>query len=247
MEHVATLGLEEIVETMVHELVTVQRVVNDAFINLPFIYPSGASVTVKVTPHRGFYRVSDAGFAFREIEAIGAERSFPGVASPIITASDLKRDASVLFADVDKDCLFRAICDVGMASWQIADRIYARASEESDDDVEEYLRTRLEHIFGAAHVHPGKMVGASTSEWDVTAIVERGGKSTVFQAVAPHANSVYRTNSAFHDLAALDNAPKLVAVVRDKTALGARLALLAQAGRIIEDKQPDDVYERAAA
>ena len=125
MERTATLDVQDVVETLVHELVSVRRVVNDALINLPLLYPSGASVTVKVTLNGEMYRVSDAGFAFREIESIGAERSFSGVSAPIILANDLKRDSATIFADVDKESLFRAICDVGSASWQIADRIYA--------------------------------------------------------------------------------------------------------------------------
>jgi hypothetical protein len=36
-------------------------------------------------------------------------------------------------------------------------------------------------------------------------------------------------------------------VVRDKAAMGSKLALLAQAGRVIEGEQPDDVYLRAVA
>ena len=69
----------------------------------------------------------------------------------------------------------------------------------------------------------------------------------MFHAVSNHPNAVFKTSTAFHDLANLDNAPKLVAVVRDKAALGSRLALLAQAGRVIEGEQPDEVYLRAVA
>jgi hypothetical protein len=65
--------------------------------------------------------------------------------------------------------------------------------------------------------------------------------------VGAHANSVYRTSAAFHDLAELPSPPRLVAVVKDKHALGPKLMLLSQAGRVIESGQSDDVYQRAAA
>jgi hypothetical protein len=69
----------------------------------------------------------------------------------------------------------------------------------------------------------------------------------VFQAVGNHANSIYRASTAFHDLSELPNPPIRIAVVKDKAALGAKLNMLAQAGRVIEDEQPDDVYVRAVA
>ena len=81
----------------------------------------------------------------------------------------------------------------------------------------------------------------------MTAVVTFMASTTAFQAVGNHANSVFRTDAAFDDLAALDVPPKLVAVVKDKKALGTRLALLDRAGRVIDEEQPDDVYRRAAA
>jgi hypothetical protein len=246
MEANRVLGLDETVEMMVHELVSVQRIASDAVINMPLLYPSGASVTVRVTPAGDVYHISDGGFAYREVEAVGADRSFAQVASAIVTLNELKRNSRAIFTDADRPTLFRAICDVAAASWQVVDRIYSRLPDETDEEIEEYLRERLAHIFGAQKVQPAKLIGASTSEWDVTAVVKQDGESTVFQAVAAHPNSIFRTSTAFHDLAALDHAPKLVAVVKDRKALGSRLGLLSP-GRIIEGTQSDAVYLRAAA
>ena len=69
--------------------------------------------------------------------------------------------------------------------------------------------------------------------------------AAVFQAVGDHANSVYRATAAFHDIASLPDAPTLVSVVRSKAEMGPKLSLLAQASRVIEEGQPDQVYERA--
>jgi hypothetical protein len=41
--------------------------------------------------------------------------------------------------------------------------------------------------------------------------------------------------------------PNLVSVVRSKAALGSRFNILAQAGKVIEEEQSDDVYLQAAA
>jgi hypothetical protein len=250
MQKTLTLNFDALIESVARDLVSIQHVEQDAFIGLPLLYPSGSPVTIRIVrASDDNYQVSDNGFAYREIESVGAERSFPGTASQITDAYDLRRNSRAVFTYVGAGALLRAVCDVGASSWQIADRIYANISEDGEQDIEDYVRDRLTHIFGATHVESQspKLVGASTSEWDVTAIVRREDRSIVFQAVAAHANSIYRTNSAFDDLAALERAPGLVAVVRNRAALGSRLSLLSRTGRIIEDQQPDDVYMRAAA
>ena len=87
----------------------------------------------------------------------------------------------------------------------------------------------------------------STIAWPVTALVRSNESSTVFQAVGKHAQSVYRTNTVFHDLSILENAPKLVSVVKDIEELGDKISLLSQASRVVEADASDDAYLRSAA
>jgi hypothetical protein len=243
-------SVAEAAEAAAAELVYVRRHGGSSFINLPIIYPDGSFVTLKLDQSGSGIRVSDNGFAYRELEAIGAGRSFAKTASAIAEPLELLTDRRSVYADVSEEQLVRAICDVGLASWQIADRIYARAAEEDEAEIEDHLRTRLTKVFGnkLKAADQNKIKGASTSEWEVSAIVDQDGKQTVFHAVSNHANSVFRTSAAFHDLLALqDLAPNVVAVVRSKAALGPRFGILAQAGAVIEEDQPDEVYRRAAA
>lgn len=78
-------------------------------------------------------------------------------------------------------------------------------------------------------------------------MVRLGERKAVFQAVSEYPASIYRTNPAFHDLAALDDPPSLIAIVRDKAALGSRFALLAQTAHVIEQDQSDEIFLRSAA
>ncbi len=239
----------EAAEAAVAELVSVRRSGGSSFVSLPILYPDGSFVTLKLDQAAQGIRVSDNGFAYRELEAIGTARSFAKTASTVAEALQLVADRRTVYVDVPVEQLVRAICDVGIASWQIADRVYARAAEEDEAEIEDYLRERLTKVFGKAlkEVDQNKIKGASTNEWEVSAIVERTGKLTIFHAVSNHANSVFRTSAAFHDLHALEKPPGLVAVVRSKSALGPKLGLLSQIGRVIEEEQPDPVYLRAAA
>jgi hypothetical protein len=244
------VSVAEAADAAAAALVSVRHWGGSSFINLPLIYPSGSFVTVKLEQvGREAIRVSDNGFAYRELESIGVQRSFAKTANSIAEAESLEVNKRAIFVDVPHAQLSRAICDVAIASWQVADRIFSRAAEEDEAEIEDYLRQRLASVFGADHVNAeqAKIVGASTSEWEVSAVVELPNRVAVFHAVSNHSNSVFRTSTAFHDLAALDNPPSLTAVVRSKAALGPKLNLLAQAGNVIEEDQPNNVYLRAAA
>lgn len=240
-------GLEKAAAEAAAKLVCLRRSEGSVFINLPLLYPDSSFVTLKLDVVPDGIRVSDNGFAYRELEAIGACRSFAKTAATVSTALDVEANRRALFVDVPPDQLVRAICDVAMASWQVADRVYARAADTEAAELEDCLQNRLMRVFGE-HLRPIHSIkGASSSEWDVSAVVEHHGKLTVFHAVSNHANAVFRTSAAFHDLASRDRQLNLVSVVKEKAALGARYGILSQAGRVIEEAQPDSVYIKAAA
>lgn len=240
-------NLKSTVEDAVRDLVCVQHWGDASFVNLPLINPDGSNVTVRVKRIGGGYQVDDAGFTYRDLKRVGEDRSFFRAASKAAEREELAVDGKMILVRVSADELTRAICDVGVAAWQVLDKVFSRISEQ-EAEIEEDLRERLAGIFGPAKLDEQQSIlGVSTNTWNVSAIVRSEGKLAVFQAVGDHANSIYRASAAFHDLAALPDAPTLVSVVRDKQALGPKLSLLAQAGRVIEEGQPDDVYRRAAA
>jgi hypothetical protein len=240
--------LAETVDRAVREMLCVRHWGTQTFVSLPIYYPSGAQVTVRVAPALGGFRVDDGGFAYRELESVGFERSFASAADVARQSDALDRDRRCLITHAEAEQLSRAISDVGLASWNVADRVFKRIADQEQRDIEEYLRERLVAIFGATHLEDRQTIsGSSTNPWDVSAIVQLDRQEIVFQAVSAHANSVYRTSTAFHDLAALPQAPRLVSVVRDKTAMGRKLVMLSQAGRVIQSDQTDADYLRAAA
>lgn len=240
--------ISDVVEAAVRELVSVRRINDSTFVNVPLIYPDGSFVTVRIDYLGDQFRVSDSGFAYRNLESVGAQDKFADTGKRVAKAVDVLRDKRKVFVDVPAEHLIRAICDVSLASWQITDRVFSRLSPEGELEVEDHLRARLIGIFGNKRVKKGsKIAGHSSEEWKVTAIVELDEVQTVFQGVNADAYSVYRTSAAFHDIAIIDNPPKLVSVVSRKKALGKKLDLLSQVSRIIEERQSDDVFKRAAA
>lgn len=70
-------NVSEVAERAAAELVRVSHWGQCSYVTLPLMMPSGTAATVRISASDGGYRVDDGGFAFRELEAIGAERSFP--------------------------------------------------------------------------------------------------------------------------------------------------------------------------
>lgn len=99
-----------------------------SYINLPIFLPSGSAATVRISRVAGGFRVDDGGFAYRELESIGAERSFARTARKFAAREGLETDRSIICVTVPADGLVRAIGDVAMASYAVADDVYRRAA-----------------------------------------------------------------------------------------------------------------------
>jgi hypothetical protein len=239
-------SIQELTDSLLPRMVAARHWHDASFINLPMVYPSGGFVTVRLTQAAGGIKVSDAGFAYQEADMLGAGRSFANTAKPIAEYYDVQVGSRSVFADVTPAEVERAIFDVSAASHLIAERIVSRAVEADEATVSDVLKSRLDHLFAKVD-YDEQVTGASSTEWEVSAIARIDGRHAVFQAVANHPSSIYKTSTAFHDIAALDDAPLLVSVVSSKAEFGKSYNILAQAGRVIEVAQPDEVYLRAAA
>jgi hypothetical protein len=238
--------LSQLTEAIAPRLVSCRSWHDATFISLPMLYPSGSFVTVCLTHARDGIRVSDSGFAYREAESFGAGRSFANTARSIADEIDIKAGKRSIYVDVRPQEVERAIFDVSAASYSVAERIVSRAASEADATISEALHQRLDLLFGSKVEYDKSVKGASTTAWDVTALAKAGGKKAIFQAVVNFPTAVYRTSTAFHDIAALDNPPALISVISSKKEMGSNYSILAQAGRVIEISHPDAAYMRAA-
>lgn len=242
------ISVAEAVEIAASELVRVSNWGSSSYVNLPLIMPSGSAATVRISLSEKGFRVDDGGFAFRELESIGAERSFPKTAAKYAAYEGLETDRRLIFTYATQNNLVRAICDVGTASFAVADEIYRRLGDEGAAEIEDYLRERLESIFRGIRIESDEEIkGASSHPWKVSAAIHMDSGLIVFQAVGNHPYSVYKASTAFHDLNELPAPPRCIAVVKDKEAMGLNLNVLAQAGRVIQGDQSDDTYRRAVA
>jgi len=241
------VALQDLTDSIAPRLVSAKHWSDATFINLPMLYPSGAFVTVRLSHAKDGIRVSDSGFAYREAESFGMGRSFARTARSLAEFYSVEVGSRSIFADVRAHEVERAIMDVSAASHATAKRILEKADDEGEIEMSEMLLNRLDVLFPSV-VHKGqKVTGASSTEWDVTAVAKFDRRSVVFQAVSNSPISVYKASTAFHDLSALENAPECVAVIPSKAVMGPNVGILNQAGRVIEIGQSDAVYRRVAA
>lgn len=245
------IQISEICRSFVPGLVSWRDFGDASFINMPLVYPGGAFVTVRLSyvyHNAPMIRVSDSGFAFREIESFGAERSFPKTARAIADEFGVEVGKRSIYVDVDNpEEVERAVFDVSAASHAVAKRIVSNVAHEGEAAISDALHQRLDLLFPNAVEHDGKYIGASSTEWEVTAVAKVDGHTAVFQAVPNYPVSVFKASTAFHDLAALEHAPSLVSVVVSKAEMGKNYAILAQAGRVVEIGQGDNVFLKAVA
>lgn len=235
------------VEATVSRLLSTRHSDRVSLVSLPMFYPSGAAITVSVEPARERFYVTDGSFAFREAAMIGGESIFNRIARNVADFFGVEVTSRTLSVIAERDQLAGAIADIAAASGRVAHAIVERVANRHENEIALHLYQRLVAIFGPPRVEPeAKIVGASSKEWDISALVHLEDHTVVFDAVANHHASVYSSATKFHDLALLEKPPVAVSVVRDKKALGAFVAILAQASHVIQDNVPDEVFARAA-
>ena len=240
-------GVRAAVDSAMAQLVSVKHGDGVSYVHLPLFYPSGAAVTISIEQIKDGFLVTDEGFAYREIELVGADRMFGRVARTASERFGVDANPRMLSASADMGTLASAMADVAIASAWVAHSIVDRISDRDENEIAQHLYGRLVHIFGTTKVEQkASIIGASSNGWEVSSLVHIDTRIAVFDVVRNHHSAVFSTSTKFHDLALLSNPPVTVAVVKDKKAMGSYLGILAQAGHVIQDNEPDTVIKRAA-
>ncbi len=93
MTGIRETALSDAVEEAIRRLACAEHLADASLVNLPLLYPSGATVVVQVSePSGGQCTVTDLGFGFQEAELVGARRQFEDL------AEDAARSSSISYA-----------------------------------------------------------------------------------------------------------------------------------------------------
>ena len=238
-----------VAESVAKSLASSEGGATTAFISTPLLYPSGSSVVVRLDDLGKTFFVTDMGMGFQEAEMMGAPRTYKNHAGAIAERAGIGFDHHAFFAvEVTRDQLPGAVSVVANCSLEAATLTAHKIAEDKADDAADALHERLVKLFTARAVAKDvDIVGASATSWRVASRVVQNDHVSLFDVVSSHANSVAAAVTKFGDIAELPHAPRRVAVVRSRDALGTRLTVLQRTADIVELSAPDEVMRRLAA
>ena len=240
---------DEGVRKAVEGLVRVSAWGNAYLVSVPFVYPSGTVVGVKIVPTNRGYLVSDACLGFREAEALEAQRSYGAHAGRIKDQVGVEYTSNHEFRIIANERqLSSAIRRVAYASHRSAVKAFHSLPEAGEQEIGAALYQRLRETFGNENVAGDlKLAGGSNIEWPFAAQVVQGKRRVVFDVVSPQWTSVVAAKSKFSDVRHLGPNVIPVAVVDSIDAMGKWLPLISQEAEVISDDIGSDELRRVVA
>lgn len=236
----------------VRQLVSLEKRGSDSFVTVPLLYPSGSTVVIRVRDDQKDYLVSDIATGWEEVEMMGGTpHIYNGIARKIAEDAGIAFDNQEFFATrVTAEQLTGAIMTIANCSLEAATQAgYSIADRRSQDDNEK-LYNRLVTVFTPRSIKVArdvKILGASTHEWKVAAVVGEGKHRTIFETVANHGTSVATVATKFADISRGEQAPGRVAVVKSKSELGTYLGVISPVAKVIEATAADTTLIKIAA
>jgi hypothetical protein len=239
MSATANMTFKTLVDDVARMLVATEHRPGGSFIRTPLLYPSGATVVVRIEDGFGKFFVSDVGLGHQEAEMMGAGSMYAKNARVIAEAAGVRFDNQAFFVlEASREQLPGAVITIANCSQEATIRASDALAEKTFEDNKLRLYERLVTLFERNTVAKNvDVIGSSTQVWKVAAIVSLPhNRQTIFEPVTKHPNSVAHASMKFGDIALRqDNPPQRVAVVRKRAEFGSLLTVLSRSANIIED------------
>lgn len=242
-------AFNNLIDRVARELVTVDHGAGQSVINTPLMYPGGSSVVIHIHHVNSEYFVTDFGMGYEEALLMGASTLYVRYGKAIAEAAGIGFDNRAFFAvKVMQHQLPGAIATVANCSKEAAQIALYKSAERRSSTAVDALYERLAQTFPAnAIAKDVTILGRSNKEWHVATLVQSGRNRTIFEPVSAHHASIYAATTKFHDIAAMEDAPTRVAVVKRKADLKDNLAVLSQSANVIERNTSREAYRRLAS
>ena len=217
-------------------------------VDIPVMYPSGATAVVEIERNRDRFWVSDMGHGLVEAEFVAAQDFYPPAARRIADEFGVQFDGNAIFALwVPEARLEAAMICVANASAQASAEAIRSASEAKDRRDSERIFERIQSVFGAPSVAKRMEISGRHAQWEAHNVVSfPDHRRAIFEPMSAHAGSVSSRFLMFSDLRAGDPAISLNAVVRDITALDEKAQMVGDVANIVGLDASDEDYRRFA-
>jgi hypothetical protein len=236
-----------ILDKVVRSLVSARHALAGSLVTMPVIYPSGASVVLEVSISGDSCFVSDMGAAQEEADMMGTGRYFKAEAARIAESYGIRFDGHLMFvAEVPVDHVRGAMIVVANASGEAARAAANKQSERHEHDAKQMLYERLVSVYRSGDVaKDAEVIGHSNHKWKISVLVRDSLRSLMFEPVSGHYITAVGTAAKFHDLAALENPPFRIAVIKSREDVGDYFGLIAGAStKVVQATEPDSTFVR---
>lgn len=223
------------VDEAIRRLISAEHFQAGSLITMPVLYPSGSSVVLEITRQQNRCFVSDRGSGHQEAEMMGVLRGYTREAERIAVEAGVRFDGRDMFiAEVEFDNLAAAMEVVANCSQTAVAMCALRASEREVRDARELLFYRLQEVYPNREViRDATVMGASSHQWKMAAMVKSDARAAVFEAVVNNHISVVGAAAKFHDLARLEVSPRRIAVIAPKGGIGDFYGVISPAADVV--------------
>lgn len=217
-------------------------------VDVPIMYPSGATVVVEIEQNNGRFWVSDMGQGHVETEFVAAQGFYANAARRAADEFGVQFDGGSVFALwVSEARLEAAIVCVANASNNACSEAIRSASEAKGRKENERIFERISDVFGSKIVSKSADIVGRHAHWEAhNVVVFPNRKIAVFESMSLHANSVSSRFLMFSDIKAIEQDISLNAVVKDIEKLDEKAQMVGDIANIVAINASDDEIRQYA-
>lgn len=217
-------------------------------VDVPVMYPSGATAVVEVERNGEQFWVSDMGHGFVETEFVAAQDFYSNAARRAADDFGVQFDGGSIFALwVPEARLEAAIVCVANASNTACSEAIRSASEARGRKENERIFERIQAVFGPKIVAKTADILGRHAHWEAhNVVVFPDRRKAVFESMSMHGNSVSSRFLMFSDIKAADETVSLNAVVKDIEQLDEKAQMVGDIANIVALSASDEELRQYA-
>lgn len=216
-------------------IASIREVDGATVIDVPIMYPSGATAVIEIERSADRYWVSDMGRGHIECEMAGAQSFYAGIAKRVADDFGVGFDGNAMFALwVPSSRLEAAIVCVANASNRASSDAVRHAIEAKGRIQNDLVFERIRSIFGSRMVSRSAEILGRHAEWEAhNVVVFPDRHRAIFEYMSTHTNSISARFLMFTDIKSADRSVSLNAVVKDIASLDKKGQMIADVGNVI--------------
>lgn len=240
--------LESRVSDALKRIASVRTLEGRTVMNVPVMYPSGATTTVEIEMNGGNCWVSDMGHGLVEAEYMGAQGFYTKSAKDVASQHGVQFDGNSIFALwVPVARLEAAIVCVANSSCQAAQSAILSASEQKATKKNDEIFERIKAVFGKSIVSKSVEIQGRHAHWDAkNVVIFPDRRKAVFEFMTSNPNSVSSKFLMFSDILKADDGVSLNAVVSKASKLNSKGQMIADVANVIEFAATDEEFIQVA-